>query len=69
MMTACDAILSLTIEGSTTTETTDGTGSAASTGSGSGNSPEDQFGCKAQQLKKILRTMMATAKGGKKSYE
>jgi len=67
MTTAVDAISAITDDTEATGSTTDGTSSRAPNGSETGNTPGDQFGRRAQEIKKILKTMVAAAKGGKKS--
>jgi hypothetical protein len=46
---------------------TDGNSSRTPNGLNTGTSPADQFGRKAHKIKKIIQSMVATAKGGKKS--
>jgi hypothetical protein len=46
---------------------TDGNSSRTPSRSSSGNSPADQFGHKAHEIKRILQNMVTAAKGGKKS--
>jgi len=64
---AADAISAITDETAETGHGTDGNSSRTSTGSGSGQTPADQFGRKAHEIKKILQTMVSAATGGKKS--
>lgn len=68
MTSAADAITALAGE-KTTDSSTGGSSSGTPTASSTGSNPGDQFGRKAQELKKILRTMMATATSGKTSSD
>lgn len=62
---AVEAISAITDD--TATTGTDGNSSRTSSGSSSGNTPADQFGRKAHEIKRILQNMMTAATGGKKS--
>jgi hypothetical protein len=64
---AADAISAITGETEETGHGTDGNSSRTSNGSGSGQTPANQFGRKAHEIKKILKTMVTAAMGGKKS--
>jgi hypothetical protein len=64
---AADAISAIMGETEETGHGTDGNSSRTSNGSGSGQTPANQFGRKAHEIKKILKTMVTAAMGGKKS--
>jgi hypothetical protein len=59
-----EAISAITDDADTTG--TDGNSSRTPNGSNMGNSPADQFGRKAHEIKKIIQNVAAAARGGKK---
>jgi hypothetical protein len=60
-------VTALTDDTEATGNGTNGNSSRPPSGSSLGNAPGDQFGCKAHEIKRILKNMMTAATGGKKS--